>query len=268
MSSLSQKIVKKVFNKFGIGYSNQEDAKKYELINSAFERLLFIIKKNNSENSSLAFLGFAADKLLKSESQLFQDLFVLYTLNSKTNGFFVEFGATNGKSLSNTYLLEKEFGWKGIVAEPGKVWHEDLHKNRSCIIEDRCVWSSTGEELIFFETTNMAELSTIKGYAETDYFSEERTQRKEYRVQTISLNDLLKFHKAPDIIDYLSVDTEGSEFEILKGVDFSKYKFRTITVEHNLTAIRDEIFTLLNKNNYKRVHQDISAFDDWYTLDC
>ena len=50
--------------------------------------------------------------------QINQDIFVLYTLNWKRNGFFVEFGATNGIDLSNTYLLEKDFGWKGILSEP------------------------------------------------------------------------------------------------------------------------------------------------------
>src|ERR1017187_1984592 len=51
-----------------------------------------------------------------SKSQLRQDLMVLSELDFKRGGYFVEFGATNGVTLSNTYLLEKEYGWTGILA--------------------------------------------------------------------------------------------------------------------------------------------------------
>ena len=65
----------------------------------------------------------------KCKSQLGQEIFALIENDFKRDGFFVEFGATNGLELSNTHLLEKEFGWTGILAEPAKTWHEDLYKN-------------------------------------------------------------------------------------------------------------------------------------------
>lgn len=70
----------------------------------------------------------------------------------KRHGLFVEFGATNGLDLSNTWLLEKQFGWTGILAEPATVWHEDLKRNRTGSIDERCVWSRSGEALQFSET--------------------------------------------------------------------------------------------------------------------
>ena len=57
-----------------------------------------------------------------SYAQIQQDLFILCELNFKRNGFFVEFGATDGIKLSNTYLLEKEFGWTGVLVEPARCY--------------------------------------------------------------------------------------------------------------------------------------------------
>ena len=64
----------------------------------------------------------------------------------------------------------------------------------------------------------------------------------------------------------MSVDTEGSEFDILKSLDFKKRKIKIITVEHNYHKNRRKINYLLEKNGYLRVHKDFSKFDDWYIL--
>lgn len=199
----------------------------------------------------------------KSKSQLKQDLFTLSQLNFKRNGFFVEFGATNGIDLSNTHLLEKEFGWTGILAEPARCWHEDLKNNRSASIETRCVWKESDSTLNFNEV-DIAELSTINAYSGTDSHKKKRNQGKTYDVKTISLNELLVRYNAPQQIDYLSIDTEGSEFEILGNFDFSKHSFRVITCEQNYTPMRDQIFDLLSKNGYVTIYQNISKWDDWY----
>jgi len=85
-----------------------------------------------------------------------------------------------------------------------------------------------------------------------------------YSVTSISLEDLLNEYKAPYHIDYLSIDTEGSEYEILSAFDFSKYHIEVITCEHNYTKSREKIYNLLANNGYKRVYEEISQFDDWY----
>ena len=88
----------------------------------------------------------------------------------------------------------------------------------------------------------------------------------QYPVVTISLGDLLNFYKAPREIDYLSIDTEGSEYEILSAFDFAKYKIKIITVEHNWTDNRKKIFDLLLSNGYQQVHDNATHCDDWYIL--
>ena len=202
----------------------------------------------------------------KARGQLCQDLFVLAHFGFKSNGFFVEFGATNGVDLSNTYLLEKEFGWSGILSEPCRVWYPALIQNRECYIDHKCVWTESGAELIFNETLG-PQISTIDTYSYSDFHSAERVNGKKYAVKTISLVDLLDKFGAPSVIDYLSIDTEGSEFDILQAFPFDKYSFKMITCEHNYSISREKIHTLLSQNGYRRILQEFTQFDDWYILE-
>ncbi len=102
-----------------------------------------------------------------SHSQFGQDVFAWLVNSMKRNGYFVEFGATNGKALSNSWLLEKDFGWQGVVAEPGRAWHAELQANRSCAIEFDCVWKTTGDSLEF-NMLEEGELSTITEFNRSD----------------------------------------------------------------------------------------------------
>lgn len=202
-----------------------------------------------------------------SRGQLMQDLFVLSVLGTRRDrGYFVEFGATDGVALSNTWLLEKRLGWKGILAEPARCWHAALVKNRNCAIDTDCVWSETGATLDFDET-DVAEFSTISDFSGTDVHAEIRSARRSYQVPTVSLNDLLSRHGAPPDPDYLSIDTEGSELEILQRLDFARHRFKVITCEHNFTPKREQIRRLLESEGYRRRHEEFSAFDDWYVLE-
>ena len=201
-----------------------------------------------------------------SKSQLGQDIFALAQLNFKKNGFFVEFGATNGVDYSNTLVMEKLFNWKGILSEPAKTWHRNLTLNRDSFIDLNAVWKNSNSVLMFNET-NSAEYSTIEDFSNVDMHSKIRSDGQIYKVNTISLVDLLLKYGAPSKIDYLSIDTEGSELDILESFDFGQYSFNVITVEHNYTDSRDRIFQLLKSNGYKRVHENISQFPYFFQED-
>ncbi|MBU3627178.1 hypothetical protein ICN48_13180 [Polynucleobacter sp. JS-Safj-400b-B2] len=73
-----------------------------------------------------------------------QDIFVLAQLDFKHTGFFVEFGPANGVHFSNTYSLEKTFGWNGILAKPFTLHYQELMRNRNCHIENICVGALPG----------------------------------------------------------------------------------------------------------------------------
>jgi FkbM family methyltransferase len=256
------RIIQKLFNT--AGYHLISENKMSEQIQDLHLR--------NSRNLEF-LLNFINDRdqlsklIPKSKSQLNQDLFVLQRTKYKREGFFVEFGATNGIDLSNTYILETEFNWNGILAEPSKFWHKQIKLNRPISnFETECVWSVSGQEIYFNETSN-PELSTINFYSDKDSHNESRKNGKKYKVNTISLLDLLIKYNAPNQIDYLSIDTEGSEYEILSNFDFNSYSFSIITCEHNYTENRSKIFELLSSKGYRRVYENLSDFDDWYVLD-
>lgn len=200
-----------------------------------------------------------------SRSQLGQDVLALSRVGIDKAGFFVEFGATNGIDLSNTFLLEKEFGWQGILCEPARSWQEDLKRVRDCVIDNRCVYSSSGEVVSFSETA-VGELSTISRFMNSDANKVLRKASATYQVETVSLIDLLRTHDAPKYIDFLSIDTEGSEFEILNSFDFEQYSFGLICVEHNFTENRANLRTLVTSKGYSQIYPEFSAFDDWYVL--
>lgn len=248
-------LLKAVFKKFNVGIAGYSY---FQLYLEYEKNVKYLIDIPNHKLVRLASL------IEKSKSQVKQDLFVLAELDFKRNGFFVEFGATNGIDLSNSYLLESEFGWDGILAEPAKCWHKELKMNRNCNIETNCVWSNSDSVLIFNQVDDAAELSTVSSYNKSDSHSKYRENGQNYNVSTISLNDLLDKYNAPQKIDYLSIDTEGSEYEILSNFNFSKYDISIISCEHNFTPLREKIFTLLTKQGYIRKYVGLSKWDDWY----
>lgn len=205
-----------------------------------------------------------------SRAQFAQDLFAIAYCNGARNKFFVEFGATDGVELSNTWLLEKELEWHGILAEPAKIWHQQLRNNRKCNIEHRCVSHTSGESLSFYEVPDSPVLSSLENTANNgDWASSFRLNNHiKYTVQTISLDDLLDSHNAPGTIQFLSMDTEGGEFEILNAHQFSSRKIECICIEHNYNDLeRNKILMCLIEQGYKRIHTDISLCDDWFILD-
>ena len=217
-----------------------------------------------SDDIESEFQAFCRTNFLRSKGQLFQDLFVLHETQEMRAGYFVEFGATNGIDLSNTYLLETEYGWHGILAEPARVWSDALANNRTSMIDYRCVTDHTGDTVRFNET-EVGELSTIDSLSSRDMHSASRRSGTRYDVTTVSLNDMLEAYDAPKEFDYLSIDTEGSEYNILSALDFDRFRPRIITVEHNFVQeTRDKLHTLLIGQGYRRKFETLSQFDDWY----
>ena len=202
-----------------------------------------------------------------SKSGVRQDLFVISELDFKKDGFFVEIGAFDGITSSNTYMLEKEFSWTGILSEPSRSHAKTLSRLRSCRIDLRAVYSESKIRLKF-EDLGGTQLSTLSEFLEGGIQEGNRLgqeNRSSYLIETVSLNDLLVELEAPNFIDYISIDTEGSEYEILKTFDFNKFDVQIFTIEHNYDEIaRAKILDLMISNGYHRVYPQVSHQDDWF----
>lgn len=219
------------------------------------------ISKIALEIPSSTLINYLARNLSVSKAQLLQDLIVGFIYEDK-NGYFCEFGAADGVSLSNTYFLEKN-GWDGILAEPSKRWHEQLAANRSCKIAYECVYSESNYEVMFNEVDD-GMFSSLVEFSDADMNSEKRLHGLQYPVTSISLEGLLRRYQAPSHIDFLSVDTEGSEFVILENFNFQSFSFGAIFVEHNFTENREKINKLLTSHGYLQIFSNLSRWDDWY----
>jgi len=205
---------------------------------------------------------------IEYKSQIGQDkYYVENVINYGINGFFLDIGAHNGVNLSNTFVLEKNLGWKGICIEANPFVFEDLKKNRSSICVNQCLWSKeTMLELEFPKSNEIPEgndmLVRISGLEGNDnYFSSQFQKKDKHKVKTTTLEKVLDLNNCPLIIDYMSIDIEGAELEVLKVFNFAKYHINFITIEHGYrNDYKLKIREFLKLKGFK-LHRE-NQFDD------
>ena len=226
-------------------------------------RKLFIRRKKLTFINEIYAISPNRLAIKRSKSQLFQDIFVLNYFDFKHNGTFIDIGASDGISLSNTYILEKYFNWNGVLIEPNPYWHKPLTKNRSSHICTQAIFGESGLELSFINHS-LPELSRIDDLANRNLSFPSKEILNLFLVNTISLNDIFKTFNLPNQIDYLSIDIEGLEFEVLETFDFEKYNIKVITCEHNDNFSKKRIINLLTSKGYAEVHKHESDFESWF----
>jgi FkbM family methyltransferase len=260
-----KKLIQKILGLFGIKILRTVDFEKLWIDLSTYRNLKYSIELLSEVPFSLRqiFQDIFIENYKQSRSQILQDIFVLAVLDSKKNGYFVEAGASDGLDCSNTFLLEKNFDWNGLLIEPSKLGFNKIASNRKASAINFALFSASGLSMKFRETVSPG-LSSLSDFSNNDYMSSQRVDKLVYQVETITLQDALNNAGAPKVVDFLSLDTEGSEFEILKNFDFNSYSFSVITVEHAFSEQREKVYELLTSNGYQRVLSDISVYDDWY----
>jgi len=195
----------------------------------------------------------------KINSQWAQDAFVLYVTGGTRGGRFLEIGAADGMSNSNTLSLEMEFGWTGTLVEPGPGAFNALRLNRgrhNCFVNaaagpDNC------ERFVSF--LSAGELSCVSGREGADQHTQLRlAEGSEIKVVQLPFSQVM-LDAGP--LDYLSLDVEGAELDLLRWIDWGRtVPPRVITVEHNWRVeVKDEIKSFLSSRGYASFFEDC----DW-----
>jgi len=193
-------------------------------------------------------------------SQGRQDSWVEQMTNYKNDGFFVEVGALDGVTGSNTLHAEEDLGWKGICIEANPMHTEAIRRTRpnSFVHGGIAVAGFTGTVNIDYD--HLVDSGGISVPCDT-------------------LTNLLDAANCPTYIDYMSVDIEGGEYDALASFDFDKYTVMLITVEHNLYCEgaynKDRLYELLSSKGFDRIVNNapchdlnpawyMQPFEDWY----
>jgi FkbM family methyltransferase len=173
-------------------------------------------------------------------SQMGEDKYIdMEIFHGKRNGVFVDIGAHDGKTFSNTYFLEKYKGWTGICVEPLPNIFKKLKENRNSINVNACVGLKEGKQK-FLEVSGTGNAEMFSGLISSiderqiNNIKKEVKLRngslKEIMVKTIPLKKILKKNKIKHI-DYCSIDTEGNELDVLRSIDFNNCSITCFTVE-------------------------------------
>jgi len=203
---------------------------KYQHLRCNFKSILFY--RLNLKLNSLSDRG---------QDKWVIDIFDLKKKNYK--GFFLEIGAGDGFCNSNTFILEKNYSWDGILVEPSVTLFNKLKNHRSKTKKANYIIYNENVKIKFMEN---GELSRIACKDDADINYKELSNSKK-------LVDVLKDFRAPKIIDFFSLDVEGSEEKVLTQEVLSEYIFLALCIERP----SKKLFELLVKNEYVFVESRI-----------
>lgn len=213
--------------------------------------------KNNGWRTINVFVGESDVLTAKANSQTRfsqcnQDKMVLALLGEKRQGYFIDLGANHAIRNSNTFALERHFGWSGICIEPNPMYWKGL-ANRDCHVAAAVVGNRTMESVEFLidilnnkhHGRSSGIISTAANKSETKHESEAAEfQMTVKRKCTVPLLEILQQAGAPTDIDYLSMT--GSQEMALVSFPFDTYKIKIVTVRRPTKSLNG----LLQRNNF------------------
>jgi FkbM family methyltransferase len=201
-------------------------------------------------------------------SQCNQDRFLETNIfKGYKNGFYVDVGAHDGISLNNTLYFEKNNNWRGINIEPIKKVFEKLVLNRPNNINLNCAICNNDGETEFLCNTGYTEmLSGIKDNFDKRHLMrlqseniESKSTTEIIKVQTKKLETILHENNISHV-NYLSIDVEGAEFEVIKSINFDKVFIDVIGFENNYPYKSIPIISYLENKNFIVIHDKLLTY--------
>ena len=196
----------------------------------------------------------------KYTSQAGQDKMIKKNFfDGKKNGFFIEIGAYDGISGSNCYHFERFLNWDGIAIEPSNIQFEKLKKNRKCKVLNNAI-SDEVKEVEFIEVaeglTQMSGINNSSFERNINTISNnQESKTNSINLKTITFDEIAPKNKD---VDYLSIDIEGGEMNLLKSIDFKTNNIKVISVENNIPKEQNfkNFFEEINFTYLDRIGQD------------
>eukprot|EP00440_Ansanella_granifera_P038287 gb/GFBE01041541.1/.p1 GENE.gb/GFBE01041541.1/~~gb/GFBE01041541.1/.p1 ORF type:complete len:322 (+),score=60.68 gb/GFBE01041541.1/:1-966(+) len=196
---------------------------------------------------------------LERHSQWSQDWHAATYNGCKRNGFFLDLAANLAVKNSNTLMLERDFGWKGILFEANpKFWWGLLHRNNSAFLG---AVGATDQHVTF----NLREETS--GIVGDNFDNKKPSGSAVLSYTTVALADVLRLFGAPSRIDYFSLDVEGAESYIMTDFPWGEYTFNVLNVERPKPDLKkwlaDAGYVLLRENpswDQTYVHRTLPDF--------
>jgi FkbM family methyltransferase len=187
------------------------------------------------------------------DSQRKENALVAEFFGRKTGGFFVEVGANDPFLLSQTWILEQK-GWSGVLVEPLAACCADLRRHRNArVVQVACGAPHQIGTATFHVAGARSSLVRNAFDANVRYEATET-------VQVVTLTEVLQQVAAPSVIDFLSIDTEGTEGDVLKGLDLTRFQPTLILVEYHVHSLA--LHRQLYNMGYKLIRR--TKDNNWY----
>jgi FkbM family methyltransferase len=162
-----------------------------------------------------------------------QDLLAYLYFRGKRSGFFLDIGAHDGRTYSNSYIFE-QLGWRGACVEPLPDVFEQLRHNRRCDCYQAALAGRSDPRADFIHAVGVDTLSGLESEmaeGHEGWIAREGGRPERIQVKAMTFPDLMARYPDVRTIDFLSLDVEGAELSILKTIDFGVYDFGLIAVE-------------------------------------
>jgi FkbM family methyltransferase len=234
---------------------NHQDGNKPYVLRGIIRKRIWDCEKSIKDNKFF-FSECGQDKVVK-------DTF----FKNQKDGFFIEIGAFDGVQGSNCYHFERFMNWNGIAIEASPTQFNKLKKNRNCQLHNVAL-SLTKKEVEFYEVTEgFTQMSGINNTNYQNSFNRIINKSKS-KINKIKINSTVFSEIIPNnqIIDLLSIDIEGNEFEVLSSIDYSIYEIKVIILENNIPEKLNylKFFSEKNYSYYDRVGMDEIYYNTKY----